>query len=97
MTGYARPAHRYATARKPPHDAQTGGAHNGRGRGSNVTVVVLFALFVVAVVTVPVAWTLAWTLSVALELLRRARRLEVRVAGLNDAVSDLTHLLTDER
>jgi hypothetical protein len=58
-----------------------------------VTVVVLFALFVVAVVTVPVAWTL----SVALELLRRARRLEVRVAGLNDAVSDLTHLLTDER
>ena len=63
------------------------------GLGSNVTVVVLFALFVVAVVTVPVAWTL----SVALELLRRARRLEVRVAGLNDAVSDLTHLLTDER
>lgn len=93
MTGYARPAHRYATARKSSHDAQTGGAHNGRGRGSNVTVVVLFALFVVAVVTVPVAWTL----SVALELLRRARRLEVRVAGLNDAVSDLTHLLTDER
>lgn len=91
MTGYARPVHRYATARKPSHDAQTGGAHNGCGRG--VTVVVLFALFVVAVVTVPVAWTL----SVALELLRRARRLEVRVAGLNDAVSDLTHLLTDER
>ena len=58
-----------------------------------MTVVVLFALFVVAVVTVPVAWTL----SVALELLRRARRLEVRVAGLNDAVSDLTHPLTDER
>lgn len=78
--------------RKPSRDAQTG-AHNGRGRGGNVTVVVLFALFVVAVVTVPVAWTL----SVALELLRRARRLEVRVAGLNDAVSDLTHLLTDER
>ena len=75
-----------------PVTRQTG-AHNGRGLGSNVTVVVLFALFVVAVVTVPVAWTL----SVALELLRRARRLEVRVAGLNDAVSDLTHLLTDER
>ena len=92
MIGFARPAHRYATARKPSRDAQTG-AHNGRGLGSNVTVVVLFALFVVAVVTVPVAWTL----SVALELLRRARRLEVRVAGLNDAVSDLTHLLTDER
>ena len=86
LIGMRRRANR-PTTRKPV------AAHNGRGRGSNVTVVVLFALFVVAVVTVPVAWTL----SVALELLRRARRLEVRVAGLNDAVSDLTHLLTDER
>lgn len=58
-----------------------------------MTGLLLLALFVLAVVTVPVAWCL----SVVLENNRRIARLGVQVGGLNDAVADLTHLLTVER
>lgn len=58
-----------------------------------MTGLLLLALLIVAVVTVPVAWCL----SVSLENNRRLQRLGVQVADLNEAVGDLTHLVTLER
>lgn len=58
-----------------------------------MTGLLLLALLILAVVTVPVAWCL----SVALENNRRLQRLGVQVGDLKDAVADLTHLLTLDR
>ena len=62
------------------------------GRGVAVTGLLLLAVFILAVVTVPVAWLLSYVH----DLHGKVTRMRVEIADTKAVVSDLVHLLTVE-